>query len=87
MAYLNSPSNFLLENVYFDYDRVSNKKVNQLKIFEDIPHSLLQRSMWKWVVHWVKVGILETKPTDTDLVSISNIAELFSCKSRPKACL
>ena len=32
-AYLDFTSNFLLENVYFDYGRVSNKKVIQLLIF------------------------------------------------------
>ena len=62
--YIKFPS----KNVNFNYDWVSNKKVVKQQInFEDIPHLLLQRSMWKWVVHWVKGDILETKPTYKDL--------------------
>ena len=44
-AYLDSTSNFLLENVYFDHGRSSNKKVIQLIIFEVISHLLLQHTM------------------------------------------
>ena len=62
--YIKFPS----KNVNFNYDWVSNKKVVKQQInFEDIPHLLLQPSMWKWVVHLVKGDILETKPTYKDL--------------------
>ena len=64
-AYLHSTSNFLSENVYFSYCRVSNeKKIGRFVIFYDIPLSLLQCSIWKWVACLLNVCILETKPTD-----------------------
>ena len=56
--YLDSTQKFLTENVNFDYDRVSNKKVNPLFNFGDILHSLLQRSMCKCLFSNIKIGIL-----------------------------
>ena len=48
-ADLDSTANFHSENVYFDHSEVKNKKATPIFRFTRIPHSLLQRSMQKWV--------------------------------------
>ena len=46
------------------------KKIDRFVISYDIPQSLLQCSMWKWVAYLLNVCILEIKPTDKDLIWI-----------------